>query len=417
MEIAAESQKGPQLQRKPVKDSPFWAICLGHTFTHWYPSTFYILLPFITVELGLSTTQAGLLITSMYLFKSFASMPIGAITDMTSNKTIMMVLSLSLAGLPFAFMGMANTYGMFMLLVIVMGIGNEMWHPASFSTLSYRYPEYRGFVFGFHGMAANLGDLLAPVVIGTFLATMNWRDTVKWNVIPGIVVAVLVILLFRNKKTSAKTAASSTKNEQHAASFADYFRGLRELLRNRSVLLLALASGMRSMSQNGLMTFLPIYLALELHLSPFLVGLYVTIMQAGGLLAAPIMGSVSDRVGRRKIIYSGMVMTSAMIVAVVLIQIEWLLIVTMALLGFFLYSLRPIMQAWAMETTKKHMAGTTTSLLFSTQALLASFSPLIGGLLADRFGMVAAFYFIAAIILAGNLVVFLIPKTPPMPEG
>jgi sugar phosphate permease len=418
METAVIHEKQPQLKSNPVKDPPFWGICLGHTFTHWYPATFYILLPYIALEFGWSFSQATLLITMMYIVKSITNMPIGAITDMTANKTVMMVISLALAGLPFVFMGFIQTYWLLMILVIIMGIGNEMWHPASFSTLSFRYPEHRGFVFGFHGMAANLGDLLAPVIIGAVLASASWRDTVNWNVIPGIAVALLVLLLFRNKKTSAGKDAEREKREETVkTSPADYFKGLVELFRNRSVLLLSLASGMRSMSQNGLMTFLPIYLAYELELSPFLVGLYVTVMQGGGLLAAPIMGGVSDRVGRRKIIFSGMIMTSVMVVAVILIQIEWLLIMVMAFLGFFLYSLRPVMQAWAMETTKKNMAGTTTSLLFTTQALLASSSPLIGGLLADRFGIMAAFYFIAAVILAGNLVVALIPKTPSAAES
>ncbi len=31
-----------------------WLITLGHALTHWYPATFYLLLPIIGNELGLS---------------------------------------------------------------------------------------------------------------------------------------------------------------------------------------------------------------------------------------------------------------------------------------------------------------------------------------------------------------------------
>jgi MFS family permease len=414
METAVESQNHPIKDSEPIKDPPFWGICLGHTFTHWYPASFYIMLPFIALEFGLSITQAGLIITVMYLVKSFASMPIGAITDMTSRKNIMMVISVSLAGLPFIFMGLVESYWMIMFLVVLMGIGNEMWHPASFATLSARYPNKRGFTFGFHGMAANLGDLLAPAIIGLLMVTMTWREVVYWNVLPGVIVALAILLLFR------KGVSIDTKHKRKltsSASFTDYRHGLIELFKNRSVLLISLASGIRSMSQNGLMTFLPIYLAIELSLSPLLVGLSIATLQGGGLLAAPIVGGISDKIGRRKVITSGMLMTSVMIIVVMSIQIEWLLIITLGLLGFFLYSLRPVMQAWAMESTSKKMAGTTTSLLFTTQSLLASSSPLIGGILADQYSIQAAFYFVASIILLGNIVVAFIPKMNSKEEG
>ncbi len=401
--VISEPEQRPQI--KPVKDPPFWGICLGHTFTHWYPASFYIMLPFISLEFGFSITQATFLITFMYLVKSFVGLPIGAVTDMVSRKSIMMAISISLAGLPYLFMGMASTYWMFLIWVAIMGIGNELWHPASFSSLSALYPGQRGFTFGVHGMAANLGDLLAPVIIGTLLVSMSWKTVIYWNVFPGLLVAGFILILLRNLNAPGKQ-----KKEGQGASFEEYKLGLVELFKNRSVLFIALASGIRSMAQNGLLTFIPLYLAFELSLSPLWVGIYVTILQAGGMLAAPVAGHFSDKVGARKVIMSGMVMTSIMIVVFVLVQNDWLLIICIGLLGFFLYSLRPVMQAWAMERTSQKMAGTTTSLLFTTQSILSSSSPLIGGLLADQFGMMAAFYFVAAVILLGNIVVAMIPK-------
>jgi FSR family fosmidomycin resistance protein-like MFS transporter len=410
MQTVIEEQKPFINENEPLKDPPFWGICLGHTFTHWYPATFYTLLPFIAMELGLSITQAGLLVTVMYLVKAIAGMPIGAITDMTGSKNLLMIISVGSVSLPFIFMGMVESYWILMFLIVLMGLGNEMWHPASFSTLSARYPKKRGLTFGLHGMSANLGDLLAPTVIGLLLTMMTWRDAVYWNVLPGLVVALAIFLLFRKGNIPVITDKSKKKAES-GSSFADYRLGLIELFKNRSVLLIALASGIRSMSQNGLMTFLPLYLAIELSLSPLLVGLYVTVLQGGGLLAAPIVGGISDKVGRKQVITSGMILTSIMIFVVLAVRNEILLIVTLGLLGFFLYSLRPVMQAWAMESTSKKMAGTTTSLLFATQSLLASSSPLIGGILADSYGMEAAFYFVAVVILVGNVVVAFIPKS------
>ena len=409
MSTEAVKQEKPTQERNPNKDTAFWGICLGHTFTHWYPATFYILLPFITIQYGLSVTQAGLLVTVMYIVKACAGMLIGAITDMTTKKNILMLCSLTLAGLPFLFLGFVDSYWMIMLLVVIMGIGNEMWHPASFSTLSSLYPSQRGYTFGVHGMSANLGDLLAPFVIGSILAVVSWQEVIHFNIIPALVVGVIIAFMLRN--IPVKSNKGPKKDDGGKLTFKEYISGFKELIRNKAVILIALASGMRSMTQLGLMTFLPILLLIELGYSPFLIGAFIMIMQGGGLIAAPVMGKLSDNIGRRKIIYSGMMVTSILTVAVVFISIDWLMITTLALLGFFLYSLRPVMQAWIMSSTKESMSGTTTSLLFTTQSILAACTPLVGGIIADSFGIMYTFYFIAGLILLGNLIVAFIPKT------
>jgi len=52
---------------------------------------------------------------------------------------------------------------------------------------------------------------------------------------------------------------------------------------------------------------------------------------------------------------------------------------------------------------------TTVSALFGIQSLFAGFSPAVCGLIADRFGILSSFYFLASTIFAANFLVYLIP--------
>jgi MFS transporter, FSR family, fosmidomycin resistance protein len=81
-----------------------------------------------------------------------------------------------------------------------------------------------------------------------------------------------------------------------------------------------------------------------------------------------------------------------------------------AVLGFFLYAIRPVLQAWLLESTPKHMGGTSIGILFGAQSLGASISPLIAGMIADRYGLLATFWFLAATIVIANLFIFVMPK-------
>jgi MFS family permease len=86
-------------------------------------------------------------------------------------------------------------------------------------------------------------------------------------------------------------------------------------------------------------------------------------------------------------------------------------ILFIAILGFFLYAIRPVMQAWLLETTPKNMGGTSIGVLFGAQSLGASVAPLLGGIIADRFGLIATFWFLAFTIVAANMFIFFLPET------
>ncbi|MGH6621682.1 MAG: MFS transporter, partial [Alphaproteobacteria bacterium] len=81
-----------------------------------------------------------------------------------------------------------------------------------------------------------------------------------------------------------------------------------------------------------------------------------------------------------------------------------------SLLGFFLFSIRPVVQSWMMDLVPPRFSGSATSLMFGTQAILGALAPILGGLVADRYGLVAVFYCLAGIMLFANALVLFIPK-------
>jgi len=204
-------------------------------------------------------------------------------------------------------------------------------------------------------------------------------------------------------RLGARRAAAETQ------SLSDYLRGLRELLRNRSLVLLSTGSAFRTMTQTALLTFLPVYLAHDLGYSPAWVGACLFVLQAAGFAAAPVAGHFSDRLGRKHILMASMLSSGAVLALMALAGGSPLFIALVAVLGFFLYATRPVIQAWLLETTPKNMGGSSIGVLFGAQAIGGSLGPLLGGMVADAYGLLAAFYLFAGMIVAANLFVFWVP--------
>lgn len=391
-----------------------WLITLGHALTHWYPATFYLLLPIIGNELGLSFSQIGFIMTCQYIAGATANVPAGMLVDTVGRKGLLMAVSLFWVGFPYLLMSFTHSYLLLLLCVAMVGIGNSLWHPTAIPTLARLFPTRKGLVLSMHGMGGNAGDAIAPLVVGSLLALLSWREVVVLNVVPGLLMSLLLLVflgtLRLGRKPSAGAPLASSSEDPPAQSLADYAKGLRQLFRNRSLVLLSTSGAFRSMTQNALLTFLPLFLAREMGYSPFQMGAAMFALQAAGFVAAPIAGHLSDRIGRRSVIMTSMAMTAVVLLFMALAGRSPAFVAFIAVLGFFLYALRPVLQAWLLEATPKNMGGSSIGILFGAQSLGSSVAPLIGGLIADRYGLGATFYFLAATIVCANLLILLMPR-------
>ena len=187
------------------------------------------------------------------------------------------------------------------------------------------------------------------------------------------------------------------------------FRGVRSLFANRSLVMLSASSAFRTMTVNSLLTFLPVYLANELGYPAVLVGACMFGLQAAGFVASPIAGHLSDRLGPRGVMTGAMVASALLLVAMALAGGSTAFMVLIAVLGFFLYASRPVIQAWLLDCTPKDLGGTSIGVLFGAQAIGSSVAPFACGAIADRYGILATFYFLAATIVIGNLLLAGVP--------
>jgi MFS family permease len=316
-----------------------------------------------------------------------------------------MAVSLFWVGFPYLLIGFTHSYPMLLICVALVGFGNSLWHPTAIPTLGTRYPDRKGLVLSLHGMGGNVGDAIAPMVIGAALALFSWRQVVVLNVAPGLVVALLMFALLGTIQLGAR------KTHGESQSLAQYMKGLRELLRNRALVLLSVGSSFRTMTQTALLTFLPVYLTRDMGYSPAVTGACLFALQAAGFAAAPVAGHMSDRMGRKHIMMASLAMTAVVLLGMALAGRSPAFIALIAVLGFFLYATRPVLQAWLLETTPKNMGGSSIGVLFGAQAVGAALGPWIAGMIADRQGLSATFYFLAFTIVIANVFVIWMPKT------
>ena len=382
------SQQGPALM-----------VGVGHGATHWVAATFYLLLPWIKETLQISYTNAGILVAVFHLASFLANFASGALTDITGKRVLIQSGSLTLGALALGGTSLAWSVIPLALMIAIIGATNNAWHPAAISFLSERYPDNRGYALAVHALGANVGDLIAPLMIGAVLGMLSWQDTALVSTVPVFVVAFWIWTVLSRHETISPAETKETRK-------VPYLSELKIMFQQFELLGLSMMSGFRAAAQVGLLMFVPLYLTDVLEAGPMMTGVGFSLMQLGGVLSSPVAGAWSDRIGRRPIVVGGLALSTLVIAFLAIAGSQILFVSGIAFLGFVLYGVRPVVHSWALDLTSKTMGGTVISLVFGTQSLFSIGIPVLSGMVADLFGLQRVFWLLAGLILVSNLIAF-----------
>jgi MFS family permease len=165
----------------------------------------------------------------------------------------------------------------------------------------------------------------------------------------------------------------------------------------------AVLSILRTMGQQGLETFLPLYMADSLKFSPALVGVGLAVMTFSGSWLEPLSGLLSDRIGRKPILFASLFLSALSVWGLTLVSGVWLPLLFIGLIGLLHLSLRPIIMAFAMDVTPSGIGASTIGFVFSVNQLFSAFTPLMTGYIADVYDLKTAFYVFAVLTLIAAL--------------
>jgi MFS family permease len=385
---------------------------VGHGVTHWLKMAVFILLPAVREDFGLSYADIGLFGTVYYVGGALTNATCGPLADLTGRRELFQVLAIVVLIVAVAGIGVTETYWVFCAMAVLIAASNSLWHPAAIPYLANRYDRHRGYVLSIHSLFSNIGDSVAPAIVGAmvsgwFLIEFTWRETVLLNTLPAVLIlSLLFIFLLRRNGNGAHPPETGM-------SLRRYMEGLRSQLRSRVVVGLAVVAGLRSTAQGGLRLFLPLYLTDAMGLPIAVAGVGLMALNIGGMVAAVPAGVISDRYGRRPITMLALGLSSVLIVGLTVLENELALVIGISLVGFSILALRPVLISWMMDVMPSEMRGTGTYLMHATQSLFNTAAPALAGLIASVYGLAAVFYFFAAMLLLANVVAFLLPKETP----
>jgi MFS transporter, FSR family, fosmidomycin resistance protein len=387
-----------------------YGLSAGHGIKHFGQGALLVMIPSIKATLGLSDVAIGGISSVQSISSGIANIPAGILTDMFRKKIAWILLtSMLMVGTGYILIGVSEYYWILLVGVAIVGFGTSMWHAPAFGTLAARYPERRGFAMAAHLTGAQIGNTTSPLIIGFVLAGsigswvvfsgIDWRWLSVIVAIPMFMTGIAVIAKF-------KTAGAESSG---SVSLSEYFASSKRLLTNPGVLGMALLGALRGAIHNSFQVFLVLYMREELDYSDTFVGVHIALITMAGIISTPVMGNLSDRIGRRPVI--SFAMTSMTVLIFLFLQFDSGLAMTalIAVLGLFFFSVMPIINAAAMDMIDKGSEGSGTALMFSGGAVIGSFTPIAAGFINQSSGFEGVIIFSGAIAAVGAVLSLILP--------
>lgn len=378
-------------------DSRFrFGLVLTLSAAHFMHDTFTALLapllPLFIENLRLTLLQAGTLAVATQL-ASLLNPLLGAFTDRLGLHRWLVILAPGVTGTLICLMGLAPTYGVLLILLLTAGIGIAGIHVAGPVLIR----EFSGPAVG-RGMSlfmvgGELARTAGPLVAVGLVSSLGLHGI--WKVAPVALAASLVLW----RQLSGVRLHLPVERQPTLLAL---WSSMRRVLLGVTGILVA-----RAFMAAALTTFLPTFIYGE-GFSLWLANISLSVLELFGALGAFTSGTLSDRLGRRRVLF-GAVGLAPVLLLLFVFSGGTARLFLLALLGFVALSTMPVLMAVVIENSGTSPAAATGTLMmvsFAVRGLII----LAVGAMGDAFGLRFAFLACAGLAALGLPFVLLLPR-------
>ena len=358
-------------------------IAAAHALTHITELSYAVLLTRIQDDFGTRDVVMGALATVFGWTFGSSAIPAGFLTDRLGSRRVL-VYAFAGSSVMAVLVGLSPNAWVLVATLAGLGLTIGLYHPAGLSAVAQGVSR-RGIGLGFHGVAGNLGQALAPAIALGLAIAVDWRA--GFFCIAGLS-ALLAIILSRahlpvhgdSEVLSAEEVVEPPAQEEAAT------------VTNRMLTPLLLTYGafvVGGIVYRGVITYLPKHL--EEMVSEDFGGVFVTVALIMGAVGQLLGGWVSQEMRLERM---APVIAAAAVPALILTAMlsGALLVIASSAFVFFYFANQPVFTGLIADYTPPGAVGRSYGVSFFAGFGLGSLGGVIAGALVDTWDTEGAFW-------------------------
>ncbi len=394
------------------------SLSLGHGISHLYDQGFPVFLPAIAATLGLGTFQVAVLHGVRQGGFGVVNLGAGVFVDrLRRNWGMILTGCMFWSAIAFLLVAASPNFAIMVIAVALVSIPGALWHLPATAAISRRFPDRRGFAISIHGFGSNIGNVLGPIMAGGLLTYLIWRDVLFIYAVPAVVMTLFVWWSLKDLGNEGETGEVQRR-------LGGQLRDGLRLFKNPVVVALTISAAVRGVATSALFNWGPFYLKYDtdggLGMSYFLAGVHIALLTGMGIVSTPILGSLSDRYGRKMVLVPCLAIAAVLTALIVSAGDTVYLALLMAGVGLFSFALQQILLAAVLDVVERGTEATASGLIFGFNGILGFASPFIATVIINNLGGYGSiFYYVSIMTVLSLLIVLAVPfpdHRQPAPE-
>lgn len=376
------------------------AVSAGSLLITGVQMVYSVLLPELRLTFDLGLSEAGLLLSALWVAYAAGQMPGGWLTDRIGDGATMFVGTALVSGMLVAAIAtteIAIMYG----ATIGLGIGAGFYGVSRFTVMEEMYPDRVGTTIGIVLSAADAGQALLPPIASFLAVYVVWQLGFAYTV-PFLLLVCVALWVYVPSGTSRETHQPSLLTKRG-------LRAVRSGIGTRSSVFGAAIFTIYASTWVSFTSLYPTYLVEVKELSKPSAAVLFGLFFALGVVVKPLAGALYDRFGVRTTLGSISLVSGGALAAVPQAEGIGELSIATALIAPILGS-GAIAQSYLLERLSAEIQGVGFGLIRTGGMAIAGAMPALFGIVAERGNFDHVFFLLAG--LAGALVV-LATRTPP----
>jgi len=355
----------------------------AHGLVHIMELTYPAVLSRIEDDFGIRAVVSGGVATVFGWAFGSSAIPAGFLTDRLGSRRVLLYAFVG-AAVAAVLVGLSPNEWVLAATLAALGLCIGLYHPAGLSLMAQGVRQ-RGLALGFHGLAGNLGQAMAPAIAVGLAIAVDWR--VAFFFVAGLAALMALVLSVTTLPVQGEKEVVSVESETPVGHHTEQPEARRNHLLVPLVLVYV-AFVLSGTVYRGAITFLPRHL--EDFVDKDLGAVFVTVALLMGAVGQLVGGALSQRVRLERL---APVLGLLAIPALVLTGVGSgaLLVVVAAAFVFFYFAAQPIYTGLIADYAPAGAIGRSYGVSFFAGFGIGGSGGVIAGYFVDRWDTGAAF--------------------------
>src|SRR6266481_3205989 len=367
-------------------------------------------LPIFAADLGAMPELIGVIVAASTITGVFFKLPSGALSDVLGRKRMMILGALFFAAPPFLYPFVHDPWSL-LALRFVHGFATAIFSPVASAYVASLGETGRGARLGWFSSANDIGATGGPL-IGGFVLYFTASYSVTYLTVGALGVLTFIVVLLLPDVDRAAAREPKTFAERAA----EFRQGIAEVFRTPPILVAAGIEAVMYLGYGAFLGFLPIY-ARKVGLNDAQIAIVLGSQLALAMVAKPITGRVSDRVGRIPVIIVGLLVCATTLPLIFRSESLTAFVLVASLLGLGVGAVTPVTNALVADLASDRRLGAAMGVFGTILDIGEAAGPMIAGVLIGGLGYAATFDILAAVIAAFTIGLIALVRDPNRPAN